>query len=143
MSPENLRPSEDFLLGTPQRVFHDIDELVEVVQANINERMNVCHSAWDVANVAPGHVRLVMFGSTWFQGKEGSCMILEVDSRQVRYFRVLHDCKGPKYPKYHGESSIQWVFPLFWGKVRSLETKPALVRAFIIGKMVWDGTLAV
>ena len=32
---------QDFLLGTPQRVFHDIDELVEVVQANINERMNV------------------------------------------------------------------------------------------------------
>ena len=28
------------MLGTPQRVFHDIDELVEVVQANINERMN-------------------------------------------------------------------------------------------------------
>ena len=36
-----LVPFQDFLLGTPQRVFHDIDELVEVVQANINERMNV------------------------------------------------------------------------------------------------------
>lgn len=36
-----LVPFQDFLLGTPQRVFHDIDELVEVVQANINERMQV------------------------------------------------------------------------------------------------------
>ena len=34
-----LSTSQDFLLGTPQRVFHDIDELVEVVQANLNERM--------------------------------------------------------------------------------------------------------
>ena len=34
-----LSASQDFLLGTPQRVFHDIDELVEVVQANLNERM--------------------------------------------------------------------------------------------------------
>jgi len=36
-----LVPFQDFLLGTPQRVFHDIDELVEVVQANLNERMQV------------------------------------------------------------------------------------------------------
>ena len=36
---EWFKDVEDFLLGTPQRVFHDIDELVEVVQANLNERM--------------------------------------------------------------------------------------------------------
>ena len=37
--------AQDFLLGTPQRVFHDIDELVEVVQANINERIQASKSS--------------------------------------------------------------------------------------------------
>eukprot|EP00930_Biecheleria_cincta_P101430 TRINITY_DN93086_c0_g1_i1.p1 TRINITY_DN93086_c0_g1~~TRINITY_DN93086_c0_g1_i1.p1 ORF type:complete len:416 (-),score=96.13 TRINITY_DN93086_c0_g1_i1:165-1412(-) len=36
-----LVPYQDFLLGTPQRVFHDIDELVEVVTANLNQQLQV------------------------------------------------------------------------------------------------------
>lgn len=36
-----LVPFQDFLLGTQQSVFHDIDELVEVVSTNINQRMQV------------------------------------------------------------------------------------------------------
>merc|ERR1719359_1358186 len=36
-----LVPFQDFLLGTSQSVFHDIDELVEVVTSNLNQRMQV------------------------------------------------------------------------------------------------------
>lgn len=36
-----LVPFQDFLLGTAQAVFHDIDELVEAVTNNINQRMQV------------------------------------------------------------------------------------------------------
>jgi hypothetical protein len=36
-----LVPFQDYLLGTAQSVFHDIDELVEVVSASINQRMQV------------------------------------------------------------------------------------------------------
>lgn len=36
-----LVPFQDYLLGTAQSVFHDIDELVEVVTTNINQRMQV------------------------------------------------------------------------------------------------------
>eukprot|EP00933_Yihiella_yeosuensis_P045421 TRINITY_DN40792_c0_g1_i1.p1 TRINITY_DN40792_c0_g1~~TRINITY_DN40792_c0_g1_i1.p1 ORF type:complete len:408 (-),score=122.46 TRINITY_DN40792_c0_g1_i1:258-1481(-) len=36
-----LVPYQDFLLGTATRVFHDIDELVETVTANINQRIQV------------------------------------------------------------------------------------------------------
>lgn len=36
-----LVPFQDFLLATAQAVFHDIDELVEVVTCNINQRMQV------------------------------------------------------------------------------------------------------
>jgi len=36
-----LVPFQDYVLGTAQAVFHDIDELVEAVTSNINQRMNV------------------------------------------------------------------------------------------------------
>jgi len=36
-----LVPFQDFLLGTSQAVFHDIDELVEVVTSGINQKMQV------------------------------------------------------------------------------------------------------
>lgn len=36
-----LVPFQDFLLGTAQAVFHDIDELVEVVTSSINQKMSV------------------------------------------------------------------------------------------------------
>jgi len=36
-----LVPFQDFLLGTAQRVFHDIDELVDVVTANLGQRIPV------------------------------------------------------------------------------------------------------
>mmetsp|Transcript_35977 Transcript_35977/g.57312 ORF Transcript_35977/g.57312 Transcript_35977/m.57312 type:complete len:544 (+) Transcript_35977:104-1735(+) len=36
-----LVPFQDYLLGTAQRVFHDIDELVEVVNADLGNRIQV------------------------------------------------------------------------------------------------------
>jgi len=36
-----LVPFQDYVLGTAQAVFHDIDELVETVTSSINQRMNV------------------------------------------------------------------------------------------------------
>jgi len=36
-----LVPFQDYLLGTAQRVFHDIDELADVVNANLGQRVQV------------------------------------------------------------------------------------------------------
>lgn len=36
-----LVPFQDYLLGTSQKVFYDIDELVDIVSSSINERMQV------------------------------------------------------------------------------------------------------
>merc|ERR1719329_1234725 len=36
-----LIPFQDFMLGTGTAIFHDIDELAEHVQANLNQKMSV------------------------------------------------------------------------------------------------------
>lgn len=81
-----LVPFQDFLLGTAQAVFHDIDELVEVVTANINQRMQVY-----VYNTDSESVREVVLVPNTDWGGEG-CIGCDIGTG------LLHRIPAPRRP---------------------------------------------
>lgn len=81
-----LVPFQDFMLGTAQTVFHDIDELVEVVTTNINERLQVY-----VYNTDSETVREVILVPNTEWGGEG-CIGCDIGTG------LLHRIPAPRRP---------------------------------------------
>lgn len=81
-----LVPYQDFLLGTPQRVFHEIDELVEVVTANLNQQLQVY--VYNADSEAVREVTLVP-NNSW--GGEG-CIGCDIGTG------LLHRIPAPRRP---------------------------------------------
>jgi len=89
-----LVPFQDFLLGTPQTAFHEIDELVEVVTANINQRMQVY-----VYNVDSETVREVELKPNNSWGGDG-CIGCDIGTG------LLHRIPMPRRPPGSGLAQI-------------------------------------
>lgn len=85
-----LVPFQDFLLGTPQTAFHEIDELVEVVTTNINQRMQVY-----VYNVDSETVREVVLVPNNSWGGDG-CIGCDIGTG------LLHRIPMPRRPPGNG-----------------------------------------
>lgn len=81
-----LVPYQDYLLGTAQCVFHDIDELVEVVGTSINTRLQVY-----VYNTDSESVREVMLVPNNDWGGEG-CIGCDIGTG------LLHKIPAPRRP---------------------------------------------